>query len=237
MFSRPGGRQPDNRAPRCGVPGRSGLALAAPGSWYPGCPTPDDEPPPMRPPPHRPRPNGFTLIEVMGAVLLVIVIGSLFLAAPRPSPSAEAGDAARHMRAMLTASLAAAELDGGEVIVRADAVSTGTRDGRFLALAGPPGVVPGDDPAADWVELTGGVRWRAGTATLDPEGVPTDGRVPGSVRCSAEACETGALDHVVYFVGHARGARVSWALVLTRDRDVQLFRWDATSNAWKTDPA
>ena len=183
----------------------------------------------------RPRPNGFTLVETMGAVLLLIVIGSLFLAAPRPSPRAEAGDAARAMRAMLAAALAEAELEGGEVIVRAEAEARAGRSGRFLALAGAPGVVPEDDPAADWVELTGGVVWRAGTASADPVGVPTDGRVPGSVRCSAESCETGAADHVVYFVGHARAARVSWALVLTRERAVQLFRWDAISNLWKTE--
>ncbi|HEX8695579.1 MAG TPA: hypothetical protein VF746_24410 [Longimicrobium sp.] len=183
----------------------------------------------------RPRPNGFTLVEMMGALLLVIVIGSLFLAAPRPSPRAEAGDAARRIRAMLTAALAEAELDGGEVIVRAEAVAAEGRSGRFLALSGPPGVMPEDDPAADWVELADGVVWRAGTASADPAGVPTDGRVPGSVRCTAEACETGAADHVVYFVGHARSARVSWALVLTRERAVQLFRWDATSNTWKTE--
>lgn len=183
----------------------------------------------------RPPPNGFTLVETMGAVLLLIMIGSMFLAAPRPSPRPEAGDAARRMRAMLAAALAEAELDGGEVIVRAEAVETAGRSGRFLALAGAPGVVPEDDPAADWVELAGGVVWRAGTATADPVGLPTDGRVPGSVRCSAETCETGAADHVAYFVGHTRSARVSWALVLTRDRAVQLYRWDAGSNAWKTE--
>jgi type II secretory pathway pseudopilin PulG len=177
------------------------------------------------------RTNGFTLIEMVGALLLVIALGSLGLAtATRPSARSEAGSVALRMRAMLSAALAGADLEGGDVVVRAEAGAAG---GRFLALSGPPGVNPADDPAADWVELAGGVRWRTGTAAADPMGAPTDGRVPGTIRCSATACETGTADYVVYFVGHARSARVSWALVLTRDREVSLFRWNPASTAWE----
>lgn len=183
------------------------------------------------------RRNGFTLVEMMGSILLVIAIGSMMYAAPRPSPQRDAGEAARRMRAMLVAALADAELEGGEVVVRADAEASATRSGRFLALAGPAGVTEADDPAADWVELSGGVVWRAGTAAFDPMGTATDGRVPGTVRCSSESCETGTAEYVTYFVGHSRGARVSWALVLTREREVQLFRWDHPSSTWRTEPA
>jgi hypothetical protein len=170
---------------------------------------------------------------MMAVLLLVILAGSMFLAAPRPSHQTEARDTAMRMRAMLTAALADAEADGGEVIVRADALADSTRNGRFLALAGAPGVTTEDDPAADWVELEQGVAWRAGTATVDPMGAPTDGRVPGTVRCTASACQTGDADYVVYRVGHLQAAGVSWALVLTRERGVQLFRWDEPAAAWE----
>lgn len=181
------------------------------------------------------RQDGFTLVEMMGSLLLVIAIGSMIYAAPKPSPQRDAGEAVRRMRAMLVAALADAELEGGEVVVRAEAAPSGERSGRFIALAGPAGVTLSDDPAADWVELTRGVVWRAGTATTDPLGAATDGRVPGTVRCSAESCETGTAEYVTWFVGHARGARVAWALVLTRERDVQLFRWEHASSTWKTE--
>lgn len=170
---------------------------------------------------------------MVGALLLVLAIGAWGLAtATRPSPRREAGAAALQMRAMLGSALASAELDGGDVVVRAvsDAAHAG---GRFLALAGPVGVMPSDDPAADWVVLDGGVRWRRGTATVDPVGAATDGRIPGTVRCSVDVCETGEADYVVYFVGHARSARVSWALVLTRQREVLLFGWNPASSVWE----
>lgn len=170
---------------------------------------------------------------MVGVLVIVIAIGAWgFATATRPSPRREAAAAAMRMRAMLGASLADSELDGGEVVVRAVA-DTAQGGGRFLALAGPPGVVPADDPAADWVALDGGVRWRRGTATVDPLGAETDGRIPGTVRCTADFCETGVAGYVVYFVGHSRSARVSWALVLTRERDVILFSWNPASGAWE----
>ncbi len=182
----------------------------------------------MRPPRRHPR-AGYTLIEVLGAVLLAVALGSMIYAAPKPSPDREAGDAALRMYGMLRGALTDAELNGGEVLIRALA---GPDGGRFLAVA----VAAGDEieeGGADWVELERGVLWRAGSAASDPMRTPTDGRVPGTIRCSAESCETGAADYVVYFVGHARNARVARALVLTRERDVQLFRWSPSAGRWE----
>lgn len=190
----------------------------------------------MRDPRHPRRPNGFTLIEALGAILLLIAIATLMFSAPRPSPQRASGDAALLMRAMLSAALADAEVDGGDVIVKAESTPADEPAGRFLALAGPVGVTPADDPAADWIELTGGVVWRAGTAAADPMGRPTDGKVPGTVRCTVDACGTGTPDYVVYFVGHSRSERVSWALVLTRERDVHLLRWSDRSQTWESEP-
>ena len=204
-----------------------------PERWYPGYPPSDDETRPVNRPRRRSLANGFTLIEMVGVLVIVIAIGAWGLAtATRPSPRREAAGAAMRMRAMLGATLADAELDGGDVVVRAVADSA-QGGGRFLALAGPPGVMPADDPSADWVVLDGGVRWRRGTATVDPMGAATDGRIPGTVRCTVDACETGLADYVVYFIGHSRSTRVSWALVLTRERDVVLFGWNPASAAWE----
>lgn len=190
----------------------------------------------MRSSPPSARFDGYTLIEVLGSVLLLVVIGSMLLAGSRPAPRSDARDAALRIRGMLVAALAEAEAEGGEVLVRAESGPAGTRTGRFLALAGPPGVVPADDPSAGWVALEEGVAWRAGTATVDPMGAATDGRVPGTVRCTAEACGTGDGDYTVYFIGHVRRAQVAWALVLTREREVQLFEWNAVDHRWETEP-
>lgn len=184
-------------------------------------------------PPVPPGTRGFTLIEMTAALLLLIVAGSMFLAAPRPSRQAEARDTALRVRALLSAALADAEVSGGEVVVRAEAGADSTRAGRFLALAGPVGVTPQDDPNADWIEFEDGVAWRAGTAGTDPLGAATDGRVPGTVRCSATACETGTADYVVYPIGHLQAAGVCWALVLTRDRALQLYHWNEGARAWE----
>lgn len=183
----------------------------------------------------RGRGRGYTLVEVMGAILLVILAGSMFMGAPRPVPEKQAGDAVRVMRAALEAALADSEAEGGDVEVRADAVRSGDPGGRFLALAGPQGVTVGGVPGAEWLELREGVVWRPGTADTDPAGVPTDGRIPGTVRCTAGECETGAADYVVYYVGHSRAERVGWALVLHRTREVQLFRWEHAAGAWKSE--
>jgi hypothetical protein len=185
----------------------------------------------MHPPRRHPR-AGYTLIEVLGAVLLAVALGSMVYAAPKPSPDREAADTALRMYGMLRSALTDAELDGSEVLVRAVSRSDG---GRFLALAGAAGEEI-EEGGPDWLELERGVLWRAGSAERDPMGAPTDGRVPGTIRCSAEVCETGAADYVVYFVGHTRNARVARALVLTRERDVQLFRWSPAAGRWEGGP-
>jgi prepilin-type N-terminal cleavage/methylation domain-containing protein len=179
------------------------------------------------------QPNGFTLVEMLAVLLLVVILASQFLSAPRPSGARAAGDAAAQIRAMLTAALANADLEGSDVVIRADPDSTASRSGRFIAWEGPPGVAVPTDTLAGWVDLQEGVAWRAGTAALDPMGVPTDGKVPGTVRCTAAECETGAADYVVYYVGHVRATAASWALVLTRSRTVVLYRWDPARSAWE----
>jgi hypothetical protein len=167
-----------------------------------------------------------------GSVLLLVLLGSMVLGRSGRSPARDARDTALRMRAMLEAALADAEVDGGEVVVRADAAD-GPRGARFLALAGPAGVTTDADPAAEWVALEGGVAWRSGGAGVDPLGAPTDGRVPGTVRCSPEACAVGAAGYAVYHVGHVRRAGAAWALVLTAGREVRLFRWDGAAGAWE----
>jgi prepilin-type N-terminal cleavage/methylation domain-containing protein len=177
--------------------------------------------------------DGFTLIEMAIVLVIVVLLGSRFISAPRPSPQKEARATALRMRAMLVAALSQAELEHGEVIVKAEAAPTGDIRGRFLALAGSVGVTPTDDPVADWIELDHGQIWRSGSATLDPMGVPTDGKVPGTIRCSAEQCETGDGAYVVYYVGHFRSPFVGWSVVLTRDREVLLFGWNPVRAAWE----
>lgn len=176
---------------------------------------------------------GFTLIEMVGVLVIVLSIGAWGLATTtRPSAAGESRSTALRMRTMLVSALATADLEGGDVVVRAVA-DTMNGPGRFLAVAGPVGVAPEDDPGADWVLLERGVRWRKGSATVDPMGASTDGRVPGTVRCSGRSCETGSTEYVVYYIGHARSDRVAWGLVLTRDRDVMLFTWNSASEEWQ----
>lgn len=178
------------------------------------------------------QPAGYTLVEVTGAVLLLVLLGSMVLSGGGRSPSSDARDTALRMRAMLEAALADAATEGGEVLVRAEGDSTGA-GGRFLALAGPAGVSPAAAPAAGWVALEEGVVWRAGGAATDPMGAPTSGRVPGTVRCGPDACATGRAGYAVWYVGHVWRAGASWALVLGADRSVGLFRRDPASGRWE----
>jgi prepilin-type N-terminal cleavage/methylation domain-containing protein len=179
--------------------------------------------------------RGYTLVELLLALVLVALAGSWFLNAPRPVPAYLAGDVARRVRAMLATALAEAERDGRDVEVRADASVAGDRRGRFRALAVPAGSAGADDPGAEWIDLVQGVMWSAGGAARDPAGAATDGAVPGTVRCTPAACETGGRDYVVYYIGHARAPRVAFAVVLTRGRDVWLYRWDDATHTWRGD--
>jgi hypothetical protein len=179
--------------------------------------------------------RGYTTPELLLALVLLALLGSWFVNAPRPVPAHLAGNAARHVRAMLQAALAEAERDGEDVEVRVDAATAGDRRGRFVALALPPGATAADVPGAEWLDLVQGVMWHAGGAGRDPVGAVTDGTIPGTLRCTPTACETGEKEYVVYFIGHVRAPRVAFAVVVTRDREVQLFRWDSRTNAWRGD--
>lgn len=179
--------------------------------------------------------RGYTIIELLVTLILVSLLGSWFLNATRPVPAHLAGNAARHFRAMLGTALSEADRDGEDVEIRVEANAAGDRRGRFIALALPPGATVGDVPGAEWLDLVQGVMWHAGGAARDPAGAATDGTIPGTVRCTPAACETGEKEYVVYYIGHVRAPRVAFAIVVTRDREIQLFRWDSRTNAWKGD--
>lgn len=177
--------------------------------------------------------SGYTIIEVLLALVLLTLVGSWFLNANRPVPTHLAGNSARHVRAMIATALTEAERDGEDVEIRVDGSTVGDRRGRFLALAVPPGATAASYPEAEWLALDQGVMWHAGGAAVDPVGGVTEGTIPGTVRCTPMSCETGEDDYVVYFIGHVRAPRVAFAVVVTRDREIQLFRWDSRTNAWK----
>ena len=179
--------------------------------------------------------RGYTIIELLLALVLLTLVGSWFLNASRPVPAHLAGNAARQVRAVLWAALAEAERDGEDVEVRVESGASGDRRGRFIAVALPPGATVADVPGAEWLDLVQGVMWHGGGAARDPVGAATDGTIPGTVRCTPTACETGEKEYVVYFIGHVRAPRVAFAVVVTRDREIQLFRWDSKTNAWRGD--
>ncbi len=191
----------------------------------------------MRPfrPAADPTRRGYTIIELLLCLVLLALLGSWFLNASRPVPAHLAGDAARHVRALLATALAEGERDGEDVEIRVDSRAEGDRRGRFIALALPSGATVADVPGAEWLDLVQGVMWHAGGAERDPAGSATDGTIPGTVRCTPTECETGEKEYVVYFIGHVRAPRVAFAVVVTRDREIQLFRWDSKTNAWRGD--
>jgi type II secretory pathway pseudopilin PulG len=178
---------------------------------------------------------GYTIIELVLTLVLVALLGSWFLNASRPVPAHLASDAARQIRALLAVALTEAERDGEDVEIRVETAAAGDRRGRFIALQVPSSSTVADFPAAEWFDLMQGVLWHAGAAGLDPVGAPTTGAVPGTVRCTPAACETGEREYVVYFIGHVRAPRVAFAVLLTRERDLHLFRWDSKTNAWRGD--
>lgn len=186
-------------------------------------------------PSNRPAERGYTLIELLLALVLVSLLGSWYLNANRPVPAHLAGNAARHVRALLNTALSEAERDGDDVEIRVESGASGDRRGRFIALALPPGGTVADVPGAEWLDLVQGVMWHGGGAARDPAGAATDGTIPGTVRCTPAACETGEKEYVVYYIGHVRAPRVAFAIVVTRDREIQLYRWDSRTNAWRGD--
>jgi hypothetical protein len=189
----------------------------------------------LHPAPGAHRSGGYTIVELLLCLVFIAMVGSWFLNASRPVPAHLAGNGARQVRALLAVALSEAERDAEDVEIRIDNTATGDRRGRFIALQVPPGSSVADFPAAEWLDLTQGVMWHAGGATRDPAGAPTTGTVPGTVRCTPSQCETGEREYVLYFVGHVRAPRVAFAVMLTREREVQLFRWDASASAWRGD--
>ena len=176
---------------------------------------------------------GFTLIELLVMMLAVLIGISLSLRGPQPVSPRLVHRQAQAVRAEMLRALAEAEAYQGDAVFYVDPSVTGTRRGRFLALAGPPGTTRDTlPPDAGWIDLEEGVQWGWGDATTGPEGSPPV-RMLGTIRCTYEsACDLAGLPRATLYLTHARDPFNVEAIVLSQDGDVQLLHFHPASGRW-----
>jgi prepilin-type N-terminal cleavage/methylation domain-containing protein len=185
--------------------------------------------------PPRPRGEaGFTLIELMAVMLVVLVATSLWLRGPRPVSPRQVHGYAQLVRAGMVRALAEAGARQGDAVLYVDPALAGGRRGRFLALAGPPGTTRDTLPAdhEGWLELEEEVQWGWGGAAVGPDSAPP-ARMPGTIRCTAEGgCGFGGREQATLYLTHARDPLSVEAVVLSRSGNVQLFHYQAGTGRW-----
>ncbi|HEX7242464.1 MAG TPA: prepilin-type N-terminal cleavage/methylation domain-containing protein [Longimicrobiaceae bacterium] len=184
-----------------------------------------------------PRPGGtagFTLIELMAVMLVVLIATSLWLRGPQPVSPRQVHGYAQLVRAGMTRALAEAGGRQGDAVFYLDPAVVGGRRGRFLALAGPAGTTRDTLPADHdgWLELLEDVQWGWGSAAAGPDGAPP-ARMPGTIRCTADGgCDLGGREQATLYLTHARDSLSVEAVVLSRGGNVQIFHFQAGTRRW-----
>jgi prepilin-type N-terminal cleavage/methylation domain-containing protein len=183
----------------------------------------------IRPPPLDPQ--GFTLLELTLVMLAIGILTAVLLTGPDPGQFSRVHGEAQAVRAEMAAALAAARATEGDAVFYVDPAVDGGARGRFLALAGPPGIEKA--PAETrWRALHGGVQWGWGAATRAPDGAAT---LPmyGTVRCrGGRECWLGGRKSLVYYFTHAREDGSVDGIVLTSEADVQLLHYEPATQRW-----
>lgn len=179
--------------------------------------------------------GGFTLIEVVVVLLIVMLLGAL-LHGPRQGSSRDVHAAAQLVRAEMQRAIARADAVQGEVVFYVDPAVIGKSRGGFVALAGPAGTtkdtLPGPAAAAARSGLLNGAQWGPGNATTAPDGGPPL-PMPGTVRCAVgRACTVNGRDRVVLYVTHARNPDAVDAIVLWSDLTVHLLHHQPGTGRW-----
>lgn len=183
--------------------------------------------------PSPPRRAGFTLIEVLVVMVVVLVASTLWLRGPRQVSPRQVHGQAQRIRAVMLRALAEAEGVGGDAVFYVDPAVSGQHRGRFMALSGPPGTTRDTLPTdSGWVDLAEEVQWGWGSVTAGPDGAPPV-RMPGTIRCTREAgCDLAGREHATLYLTHARDSLSVGAVVLARGGNVQLLHYRPGSRTW-----
>lgn len=176
------------------------------------------------------RRRGFTLLEFIAVIVIVIVGLGLYMRVPDSNQHRLVQGTAHDLQAAMQAALEQAEQKGEQAVFYVDVTPTAGRYGKFLAISGPPGV--DSVGAIGWIEFTTDVQWSTGAATTGPMGDAV-GPLPAEIRCSGRNCYLGGSDFVTYYVGHRKNPLSVSAVVLTTEGILQLFRYKPATNTWE----
>lgn len=178
--------------------------------------------------------QGFTLIELVVVLLVVLLLGTALLHGPKYGSPRDVHAAAQLMRAEMQRAIARAEAMQGEAVFYVDPAIVGEDRGGFVALAGPAGTTRDtlSVPAAARSGLRSGAQWGSGNVSTAPDGgAPRP--MPGTIRCQVgRPCTVNGRDRVVLYLTHARNPHAVDAVVLWPDLTVQLLHYQPGTGRW-----
>jgi type II secretory pathway pseudopilin PulG len=180
--------------------------------------------------------GGFTLIELVVVLLVVMLLGSALLHGPRHGSPRDVHAAAQLVRAEMRRAIARADAIQGEAVFYIDPSVVGPSRGGFTALAGPEGTtrdtLSGTSAAAARSGLLNGAQWGSGNATTAPDG-GSPLQIPGTIRCRVgRPCTINGKDRVVLYLTHARNPDAVDAVVLWSDLTVHLLHFQPGTGRW-----
>ncbi|HEU4557579.1 MAG TPA: prepilin-type N-terminal cleavage/methylation domain-containing protein [Longimicrobium sp.] len=179
--------------------------------------------------------RGFTLIEVLAALLVAMVLAAALLQGPTLGNARDVHAAAQLVRSEMLRAVARAEAVEGEVVFHVDPSTLGGSRGGFIALAGPPGTTRdtlAGSPPAERHGLRDGAQWGWGNVTTGPDG-RRPSPMPGTIRCRiGRPCIVNDTEPVVLYVTHARDPETVDAVVLWADLTVQLLHYQPATGRW-----
>lgn len=182
-------------------------------------------PHPSRRPPDGSR-AGYTLVELLGVLVLAAALMTVLLKGPPVDPHAEVVGAAHTVRAAMLAALERAEADGTGATFQVD---TATDRGRYRVstdTAAP--------PDAGWHALRPELVFSSGGAPVGALGEDSASiRIPSTVGCAAGVCDLGGADAVAFYITHSRHQTAVTAVVLSTDGLVRAFRYRPGHGVWQ----
>jgi prepilin-type N-terminal cleavage/methylation domain-containing protein len=179
--------------------------------------------------------KGFTLLELVVVIALIITMVTVFLGGPPPNPHRHVDATIRAIQTAAQTAIYDADARGGEIIFTANTDIDGEIRGVFRAISGNAGTTTTSIfEAQQIVDLRNGVTWGAGEAENGPRGEDvSDGQIPGTIRCHAiNGCNLGGEAALVYYITHVREPKAVAAMTITTDGIVEVFKYIPATDTW-----